>query len=172
MEQLEKGESPYHFIEVMGCPGGCITGGGQPRSDDPEVRMKRLKGLYNEDEGKALRKSHENPYIKAIYDEYLGYPNSHTSHELLHTHYVKRGQNNELTDERFVIKSVDKRKQPATVQEKEQKVQNRRIREELESVRVLALEAENKRLKNELNDALDTVEVFKKVITDYANKHK
>ncbi len=103
MEQVEKGEAPYHFIEIMGCPGGCITGGGQPRSDDPEVGMKRLRGLYSEDEGKTLRKSHENPYIDAIYKEFLEYPNSHVSHELLHTHYVKRGVNNQHTDERFVL---------------------------------------------------------------------
>ena len=96
MEQVKKGESPYHFIEVMGCPGGCITGGGQPRSSDPEVRIKRLKGLYSEDEGKVLRKSHDNPYIARIYEEYLGTPCGHKSHELLHTHYVKRGIYNEL----------------------------------------------------------------------------
>ncbi len=103
MEQIAKGESPYHFIEVMGCPGGCIMGGGQPRSDDPDVRSKRLSGLYNEDESKKLRKSHENPYIAALYEDYLGHPNGHKSHELLHTHYVKRGLFNELTDERFDI---------------------------------------------------------------------
>jgi len=96
MEQVKKGESPYHFIEVMGCPGGCITGGGQPRSSDPEVRIKRLKGIYSEDEGKALRKSHNNPYITRIYEEYLGAPCGRKSHELLHTHYVKRGIYNEL----------------------------------------------------------------------------
>ena len=63
MKAVEKGESPYHFIEVMGCPGGCIMGGGQPRSDDPDVREKRLQNLYLEDECKELRKSHENPYV-------------------------------------------------------------------------------------------------------------
>jgi len=98
MEQVRKGESPYHFIEVMGCPGVCITGGGQPRSSDPDVRLKRLKGLYNEDEGKTLRKSHNNPYITKIYEEYLGSACGHKSHELLHTHCVKRGLFNELTE--------------------------------------------------------------------------
>lgn len=98
MEQIAAGKSPYHFIEVMGCPGGCITGGGQPRSTDMEISEKRQKGLYNEDESKTLRKSHENPYIAALYEEFLEYPNSHKSHELLHTHYVKRGEYNELTD--------------------------------------------------------------------------
>ncbi len=92
MEQVAAGTSPYHFIEVMGCPGGCITGGGQPRSSDPDVRMKRLAGIYSEDESKTIRKSHENPYVTSIYEEYLGSPNGHKSHELLHTHYVKRGR--------------------------------------------------------------------------------
>lgn len=95
MEQVSEGTSPYHFIEVMGCPGGCITGGGQPRSKDPEVRLKRLKGLYSEDESKVLRKSHDNPYVQSLYKEFLEYPNSHVAHSLLHTHYVKRGIFNE-----------------------------------------------------------------------------
>jgi NADP-reducing hydrogenase subunit HndD len=90
MEQVRTQTSPYHFIEIMGCPGGCITGGGQPRSEDPEVREKRLKGMYSEDEGKTLRKSHENPFIATIYKEFLNTPGSHKSHELLHTHYIKR----------------------------------------------------------------------------------
>jgi len=96
MEQVAAGESPYHFIEVMGCPGGCITGGGQPRSEDPDARAKRQAGLYTEDEQKALRKSHENPFITKLYAEFLGEANGHTAHELLHTHYVPRGEFNEL----------------------------------------------------------------------------
>lgn len=92
MEQIVKGESPYHFIEVMGCPGGCISGGGQPRPTNNEVRLKRLQAIYREDEGKSLRKSHENPLITAIYSEFLGQPLGHQSHELLHTHYTKRGE--------------------------------------------------------------------------------
>jgi len=90
MEQIEKGESPYHFIEIMGCPGGCIMGGGQPRSKDPDVRNKRLRGLYAEDESKSIRKSHENLHVQALYTDFLGEPGSHLSHELLHTHYVPR----------------------------------------------------------------------------------
>jgi len=90
MEQIIAGTSPYHFIEVMGCPSGCICGGGQPRSDDPEVRIKRLKAMYSEDESKVLRQSHLNPSINAIYKDYLGKPGGHLSHELLHTHYVDR----------------------------------------------------------------------------------
>jgi len=94
MSAVAKGESPYHFIEVMGCPGGCITGGGQPRSTDPEARAKRLANLYAEDESKPLRKSHENPYIHTLYKDFLGKPCGHLSHELLHTHYTKRGSYN------------------------------------------------------------------------------
>ena len=95
MEQILEGNSPYHFIEVMGCPGGCICGGGQPRSDDPDVRMKRLKAIYGEDESRTLRQSHLNPSIDAIYKDYLGKPGGHLSHELLHTHYVDRSKENE-----------------------------------------------------------------------------
>ena len=101
MKQVADGTSPYHFIEVMGCPSGCIMGGGQPRSDDPDVRTKRLKGLYTEDEAKVMRKSHENPFVTQLYADYLEHPNGHKSHELLHTHYVRRGKFNELTQERF-----------------------------------------------------------------------
>lgn len=151
MEQVAKGESPYHFIEVMGCPGGCITGGGQPRSADLEVREKRLKGLYKEDEGKLLRKSHENPYITSIYKEYLGYPNSHKSHQLLHTHYVARGRFNELTTERFVLTNYPHKQQHKQSQQKQ--AQGRREDQEHEDYRIVALEAENARLRNELKEA-------------------
>ena len=95
MDQIVEGVSPYHFIEVMGCPSGCICGGGQPRSDDPAVRTKRLKAMYSEDESKVLRQSHLNPSITAIYKDYLGKPGGHLSHELLHTHYVDRSKDNE-----------------------------------------------------------------------------
>lgn len=90
MEQIAAGTSPYHFIEIMGCLGGCITGGGQPRSKDPDVRIKRLGGMYSVDEAKVLRKSHENPYVTSLYKDFLGTPNGHLSHELLHTHYKSR----------------------------------------------------------------------------------
>ncbi|HYE82078.1 MAG TPA: NADH-dependent [FeFe] hydrogenase, group A6 [Clostridia bacterium] len=90
MDEIGKGESQYHFIEVMGCPGGCISGGGQPRMTTDEVRKKRIQAIYAEDEGKPLRKSHENPYIEGIYREYLEKPLGHRSHELLHTTYTKR----------------------------------------------------------------------------------
>lgn len=93
MEQIKLGTSPYHFIEVMGCPGGCISGGGQPRPVNDTIRMQRLQAIYREDEGKILRKSHENQDIKTLYQEFLGTPLGHLSHELLHTEYTIRKKN-------------------------------------------------------------------------------
>jgi len=88
-----KGEpSPYDFIEVMACPGGCAGGGGQPYGVTDEIRTKRAQGLYQDDRDKKLRLSHENPYVQKLYDEYLQEPLSPIAHELLHTHYVKRGE--------------------------------------------------------------------------------
>ena len=97
LEMVKAGEKDYHFIEVMGCSGGCVTGGGQPQVSakekmDIDIRVERAKALYEEDTVLAYRKSHENPLIKKLYDEFLGKPNSHKSHELLHTHYVAREQ--------------------------------------------------------------------------------
>lgn len=96
MEEVAQGTSPYHFIEVMGCPGGCINGGGQPRCTEENYRVKRSNALYSEDERKVLRKSHENPDLMELYNGYLGKPGGHLAHHLLHTHYVKRGKYNEL----------------------------------------------------------------------------
>jgi len=93
MEEIRLGKSPYHFIEVMGCPGGCISGGGQPRPVNNAVRMKRMEAIYREDEGKSLRKSHLNEDVQTLYNEFLGHPLGHLSHELLHTSYVKRKKN-------------------------------------------------------------------------------
>ncbi|MEZ4388547.1 MAG: NADH-dependent [FeFe] hydrogenase, group A6 [Candidatus Krumholzibacteriia bacterium] len=92
MDKVAAGEGGYHFIEVMGCPGGCIGGGGQPRMTTDAVRRARFAAICAEDEGKPIRKSHENPMIKQIYDDFLGEPNSHKAHELLHTHYVQRSR--------------------------------------------------------------------------------
>lgn len=83
-------EMPYHFIEVMACPGGCVGGGGQPYGVTDELRKKRSEGLYNEDRGLPVRYSHENPYIKKLYEEFLEKPASKKSHALLHTTYVDR----------------------------------------------------------------------------------
>ncbi|MDD3146604.1 MAG: NADH-dependent [FeFe] hydrogenase, group A6 [Candidatus Riflebacteria bacterium] len=90
VEKVRAGEAHYHFVEVMTCPGGCIGGGGQPRITTNEVRLARIAAIYKEDEGKKLRKSHENKDIKQIYGEFLGQPLGKLSHDLLHTHYHKR----------------------------------------------------------------------------------
>ena len=90
IERIRSGEGQYHFVEVMACPGGCIGGGGQPRLTTDEVRQARIEAIYREDEGKQLRKSHENPEIKQIYEEFLGKPLGEKSHHLLHTTYEAR----------------------------------------------------------------------------------
>ena len=95
LEAVKRGEKNYTFIEVMGCPGGCVNGGGQPIVDaatraEVDIRTERAKALYTEDTAKTIRKSHENPSIKKIYADYLGKPNSHKAHELLHTKYTAR----------------------------------------------------------------------------------
>lgn len=94
MEALIRGElDDFHFIEIMGCPGGCIGGGGQPIPTSPEIRRKRAEAIYKEDAELPIRKSHENPHIKYIYEKLLvDGPCGHISHKLLHTHYTKRGK--------------------------------------------------------------------------------
>jgi iron only hydrogenase large subunit-like protein len=88
-ELLQKAGN-YHFIEIMACPGGCIGGGGQPISNDPQLLEKRKNGLYTTDRQRKIRKSHENPAIIQLYKEFLGEPLSKTSHKYLHTRYHKR----------------------------------------------------------------------------------
>ena len=95
LDSIRRGEKQYHFIEIMGCPGGCVTGGGQPIVSAPkrmecDPREIRAAALYREDAGKPLRKSHQNPEIQALYDEFLGRPNSHKAHQLLHNTYMAR----------------------------------------------------------------------------------
>ena len=95
MEMIKSGEKDYHFVEVMACPGGCVNGGGQPHQPGyvrnfVDLRAERAKALYSEDKGMELRKSHENPAVKELYETYLEKPGSHKAHELLHTTYVKR----------------------------------------------------------------------------------
>lgn len=95
MEKVRKGDSGYHFIEVMACPGGCVNGGGQPIVPAnvkmlKDVRTLRAKAIYDEDEAKVIRKSHQNPSIQRVYKEFFGEPGSHKAHELLHTHYTAR----------------------------------------------------------------------------------
>ena len=89
MEQIRRGESPYDFIEIMACPGGCIGGGGQPIGTTNAIRRKRIEALYKIDRDLPIRKSHENPDIIKLYQDFLGEPLSHKSHELLHTTYHK-----------------------------------------------------------------------------------
>jgi NADH-quinone oxidoreductase subunit G/[NiFe] hydrogenase diaphorase moiety small subunit/NADP-reducing hydrogenase subunit HndD len=90
MDDIVIGESPYHFIEVMACPGGCIGGGGQPIPTNEEIRKKRAEAIYTEDEKMVLRKSHENPEVIQLYKEFLGKPLGEMSHKLLHTKYTRR----------------------------------------------------------------------------------
>ncbi|GAO30115.1 iron hydrogenase small subunit [Geofilum rubicundum] len=97
LEDIKAGKSTFHAIEIMACPGGCIGGGGQPyHHGNVDILKKRQKALYREDAGKALRKSHENPFIIKLYDEFLGAPLSNLSHELLHTHYFDRKKKIEI----------------------------------------------------------------------------
>ena len=95
LNDIREGKANYHFIEIMACPGGCVTGGGQPIVDsairmDIDLKAKRAAGLYKEDASLPVRKSHENPDIKLLYSEFLEKPGSHKAHELLHTHYIAR----------------------------------------------------------------------------------
>ncbi len=101
LDEIRAGASKYHFIEIMGCPGGCIAGGGQPivrpcflPDEEPDIldtfRAKRAAALYSEDERLTLRQSHNNPQIKKLYEDFLTRPNSHKAHELLHTSYAPR----------------------------------------------------------------------------------
>ena len=101
LDEIREGKSKYQFIEIMGCPGGCINGGGQPYvkpcflpNEDIDIldtyKEKRAKALYSEDERQVIRQSHNNPQIKELYEKYLGEPNSHKAHELLHTTYAAR----------------------------------------------------------------------------------
>jgi iron-only hydrogenase group A len=95
IEMIKSGEKEYHFIEVMACEVGCVNGGGQPivnpkLKENVDIRVERAKAIYNEDRDLPIRKSHDNPYIKKLYSEFFGEPNSHLAHELLHTYYTKR----------------------------------------------------------------------------------
>jgi iron only hydrogenase large subunit-like protein len=91
LDQINSGaRKDIHFVEVMTCPGGCVGGGGQPYGTDIGKIVARTRELYNIDDTETLRTSHTNPEIIQIYNEYLGEPNSHKAHELLHTHYQQR----------------------------------------------------------------------------------
>lgn len=90
LEEINKGISKYHFIEIMACLGGCLGGGGQPIPTTNEIRKLRMEGIYKEDKDLPIRKSHENPYVKKLYEEFLIEPLSEKSHELLHTTYKSK----------------------------------------------------------------------------------
>jgi len=95
LENIRSGKSEYEFVEIMGCEGGCVTGGGQPIVDaktkmDINLKAVRASAIYDEDRSLVLRKSHNNPVVKKIYEDYLGAPCGHKSHKLLHTHYKQR----------------------------------------------------------------------------------
>lgn len=89
-EAKRRGEMPYHFVEIMACRGGCVGGGGQPLENTMAKRQARIDGLYAEDQGLAVRRSHENPEVRELYATFLGTPGGEQSHHLLHTHYTKR----------------------------------------------------------------------------------
>jgi NADH-quinone oxidoreductase subunit G/[NiFe] hydrogenase diaphorase moiety small subunit/NADP-reducing hydrogenase subunit HndD len=90
IKNIESGKSEYHFVEFMACPGGCLGGGGQPIPTSPEIRKRRMEAIYAEDGDMPIRKSHENPEIIQIYQDFLGKPLGERSHKLLHTHYTPR----------------------------------------------------------------------------------
>ena len=96
LEDIRAGRSKYHFIEIMGCPGGCINGGGMPivkasiRNSSINYKQKRAEALYEEDSQCKVRKSHENTQIQELYKNFLQEPNSELAHHLLHTHYTKK----------------------------------------------------------------------------------
>jgi len=92
MDLIKEGKADFQFIEIMCCPGGCIGGGGQPIPTTNEIRKKRIEAIYKADTDLPLRKSHENPAVKTLYEEFLGKPLGEKSHQLLHTHYTKRGK--------------------------------------------------------------------------------
>jgi NADH-quinone oxidoreductase subunit G/NADP-reducing hydrogenase subunit HndD len=157
MDQIAEGTSPYLFIEVMGCPGGCITGGGQPRSQDPEVQIKRMKALYQEDESKVLRESHKNPSIEAIYRDFLVEPCGEMSHHLLHTHYVARTA--------VLAKDLQPADKPgmkvapvATVN---------RVNENTPSS---SLVQEIQQLQNQIKDLKESEEIYKQIIADCSKR--
>jgi iron only hydrogenase large subunit-like protein len=103
LEKVKSGESKWHFIEFMACPGGCISGGGQPKSALPPsdvVKAARTGALYNIDERSTIRLSHENSQIKGLYDDYLGKPCEGLAHELLHTHHYDKERSKRFTSKK------------------------------------------------------------------------
>ncbi len=116
MDLIRKGEADYHFIEIMACPGGCISGAGQPRAVAKDFRQTRMDSIYECDKCASLRKSHLNPAVKELYDTWLGKPLCEKSHDLLHTYYMhqKRDENTETTPEKTVLPGTGMPKVSAT----------------------------------------------------------
>ncbi len=92
-QQIKEGVSPYHFIEVMACPNGCVGGGGQPYATSSRLSRERIQSIYQVDRLMKIRKAHDNPAFSNLYTSYLGEPGSHLAHQLLHTHYKQRKTN-------------------------------------------------------------------------------
>jgi iron only hydrogenase large subunit-like protein len=95
LRRVKSGEASYHFVEIMACPGGCLGGGGQPRAvgmSGEEAKQYRLQGIYSIDRQQSLRKSHENPAVKKLYEDFLGEVGGELPHSILHTHYSDRGR--------------------------------------------------------------------------------
>jgi len=97
LKKIESGEEQYHFIEILGCPGGCVNGGGQPIQPASvrsftDIKGLRASALYSDDKANKIRKSHDNPMVKELYKEYLGEPGSHLAHKILHTTYTDRSK--------------------------------------------------------------------------------
>ncbi|HHY63544.1 MAG TPA: ferredoxin, partial [Clostridiaceae bacterium] len=95
LDKVRSGEADYQFIEIMACPGGCVCGGGQPIQpaavrNEIDLKKERAKALYQEDKNLPIRRSHQNPRVLKMYEEYFEKPGSHKSHKLLHTHYTAR----------------------------------------------------------------------------------
>jgi len=157
MDQIAAGTSPYLFIEVMGCPGGCITGGGQPRSQDPEVQVKRMKALYQEDESKVLRESHKNPSIEAIYRDFLVEPCGEMSHHLLHTHYVTR----------TVVLAEDLRPADKPGTKSAPLTTVNRVNDNTPSS---SLVQEIQQLQNQIKDLKESEEIYKQIIADCSKR--
>ncbi len=107
MERVNAGDADYHFIEIMCCPGGCLGGGGQPIPTTNEIRAARMKAIYEEDADLPIRKSHENPAVTALYEEFLIKPLGHKSHELLHTQYIPRSKYHATEEEDSVNVAVE-----------------------------------------------------------------
>jgi NADH-quinone oxidoreductase subunit G len=106
LKEIKEGKRNYDFVEVMACMGGCIGGGGQPKSLDPDIIKKRARAIYSIDEMSVIRRSHENPEIIQLYEEFIGEPNGHIAHHYLHTHYTDRSKAKRRQEKSPVEKST------------------------------------------------------------------